>query len=114
MSTTREIGGELIYEAMFTREGFEINKEMVPRFLDLCDLADLLYDEFDGEGDILLQIDAGDTSGIVAVDIPDLLLEKGITHPFFTHIKSADVLRFSKENDLLRIQFGIKDLWVKL
>lgn len=91
---------------------YTLNSGAVRKFEKLCELADLLDEEF-GAKDI--QVRSEENFGVVSVDLFDVEFSRGRSHPFFEYIKSADFLNFSKGGeDTLRIQFGVRDLWLKV
>ena len=97
----------------FVAGKYELSEQARVRFLNLCDLADMMEEEFDSE-DISLEVEPSGLSGTICFDTDEVVFEHGQSHPFFKYIKNADLVRFSKtEGDLLRIQFIVKDLWVR-
>lgn len=93
--------------------GYKIDTDVQKKFIALCELADVLDGEFNAEG-VQINIEPSGVHGVVFVDVYDVVFEYGRTHRFFELVKSADFLSFSKtKSGMLRISFGVKDLWVR-
>lgn len=77
-----------------------------------CDLIDRIGSEFDYES-AEVDID-GETLKIkVSIFCPDIILEYGRTHSFFTLIQHAESFGFSAVGHSLRIDFVFAGLWEK-
>lgn len=97
----------------FVAGKYELVEPAKTRFLSLCDLADMMDEEF-GSDDISIEVEPTGLSGTICFDTDEVTFEYGQSHPFFQYIRCADLVRFSKSEDsMLRIQFIVKDLWVK-
>ena len=98
------------YKEKFSSD-FTLNREKYNKLISLCGLADMIMAEFDGEN-MVIMVDPVLINGIISIQIPELILEDGRTHAFFTMIKQADFLRFTQNaKDKLCIQFGVNNLW---
>lgn len=75
-----------------------------------CILIDRLVSEFDCES---IEADISDETLKLRVSIvcPDMVLEYGRTHPFFTLIQHAEAFSFSAVEDSLKVDFIFADLW---
>nr|DAX24621.1 MAG TPA: hypothetical protein [Caudoviricetes sp.] len=94
-------------------KGVRVNTDSEARLFRLCDLADLLDDEF-GSENIQVSVKPSELHGVVCVDTDEVLFDGGRSHLFFEYLKSSDFLHFSKtKSGMLRICFGVKDLWVR-
>jgi len=103
------IGG---YEAKYKAE-YAINAEAYERLMNLCELADMLFEEFSADP-IDIQISMSQAYGAILIYTDDLIFKRGRSHPFFTSIKDADFLKFSKsDSGMLQTKFGVNNLWVK-
>lgn len=84
------------------------------RFFLLCELADILDEEFCADR-IQINAEPNGRHGVICVDTDEVLFEHGRSHKFFEYVKSADFLSFSKtKSGMLRVSFGVKDLWVSM
>lgn len=82
------------------------------RFLTLCDLTEIIADEFGAE-EIQFRIKPEDQCGEIFFETDEFIFENGRSHPFFEYIKAADFLNISKaKSGMLKVRFGVKDLWV--
>ena len=79
---------------------------------EACALIDRLVAEFDCES---TEVDVDDTTLKLTVSIvcPDVELEHGRTHPFFTLIQHIESFSFSTIEDSLKINFVFAGLWEK-
>ncbi len=86
------------------------------RLLTLCDLAGLIADEFGSEKeDIVVSVGEQGQMSSVTVFAEELLFDKKESSDFFRMIQAADSFRFEKAaDDLLRIRFEVKGLWVQV
>ena len=75
-----------------------------------CDLIDRLVSEFDCES-AEADIDDETMKLKVSVVCPDMVLEYGRTHPFFTLIQHAESFSFSAVEDSLKVDFVFAGLW---
>lgn len=77
-----------------------------------CALIDRLVSEFDCES---VEADINDDTLKLTVSIvcPDIVLEYGRTHPFFTLIQNAESFSFSAVEDSIRVDFVFAGLWEK-
>lgn len=75
-----------------------------------CDLIDRLVSEFDCES-AEADIDDETLKLKVSVVCPDMVLEYGRTHPFFTLIQHAESFSFSAVEDSLKVDFVFAGLW---
>ena len=77
-----------------------------------CALIDRLVSEFDCES---AEADIDDETMKLTVSIvcPDMVLEYGRTHPFFTLIQHAESFSFSAVGDSLKVNFVFAGLWEK-
>lgn len=93
--------------------GYKVDTDAQKRFMTLCELADILDEEFCAGG-IQINADPNGKHGVICVDTDEVVFEHGRSHKFFEFVKSADFLSFSKtKSGMLRISFGVKDLWVR-
>lgn len=77
-----------------------------------CDLIDRLVTEFDCES-AEADVDNETMKLRVSVACPDMVLEYGRTHPFFTLIQHAESFGFSAVEDSLKVDFVFAGLWEK-
>lgn len=97
----------------YIKRGFKTKIEAETKLLRLCELADLLKDEFDAE-EVKVGVNPSEMYGIICVETDEVIFEDGRSHQFFDYLKLSDFLHFSKsDSGMLRICFGVKDLWVK-
>ena len=90
-----------------------VDAEVEKKFLHLCELADILGDEFGAE-EIQIIAEPSGLHGLVFIDTDEVIFDNGRSHQFFEYLKSADLLGFSKtKTGMLRIRLGVKDLWVR-
>lgn len=77
-----------------------------------CALIDRLASEFDCES---TEADIDDETMKLRVSIvcPDMVMEYGRTHPFFTLIQHAESFSFSAVEDSIRVDFVFAGLWEK-
>lgn len=75
-----------------------------------CELIDQLVSDFDCES-AEADIDDETLKLKVSVVCPDMVLEYGRTHPFFTLIQHAESFRFSAIEDSLKVDFVFAGLW---
>ena len=75
-----------------------------------CDLIDRLVSEFDCES-AEADIDDETLKLKVSVVCPDMVLEYGRIHPFFTLIQHAESFSFSAVEDSLKVDFVFAGLW---
>lgn len=95
-----------------TSSGYKIDADVQKRFITLCELADILDDEFCADK-IQINVEPNGKHGVICVDTDEVVFEHGRSHKFFEFVKSADFLSFSKtKSGMLRVSFGVKDLWV--
>lgn len=95
-----------------TSSDFMLDRDQFNRFMSLCELADMIVDEFDGKLSTVV-VDPALRNGMISIDLPEIILEDGRRHPFFTHLKQADFLRFTnKSADMMSIQLGVNNLWI--
>jgi len=93
--------------------GYKVDADAQKRFMTLCELADILDEEFCADG-IQINAEPNGKHGVICVDTDEVLFEHGRSHKFFEYVKSADFLSFSKtKSGMLRFSFGVKDLWVR-
>lgn len=93
--------------------GYKVDADALKRFMTLCTLADILDEEFCADR-IQINAEPNGEHGAICVDTAEVLFEHGRSHMFFELVKSADFLSFSKtKSGMLRISFGVKDLWVR-
>lgn len=89
----------------------DINAES--RLFRLCELADLLADEF-GSEEIQVSVKPSELHGVICIDTDEVMFDAGRSHQFFEYLKSSDFLHFSKtKSGMLRVCFSVKDLWVR-
>lgn len=75
-----------------------------------CELIDQLVSDFDCES-AEADIDDETLKLKVSVVCPDMVLEYGRTHPFFTLIQHAESFSFSTIEDSLKVDFVFAGLW---
>ena len=75
-----------------------------------CGLVDRLVREFDCES-VEADIDDESLKLTISVVCPDIVLEYGRTHPFFTLIQRTESFRFTAVDDSLQIDFVFDNLW---
>lgn len=75
-----------------------------------CELIDQLVSDFDCES-AEADIDDETLKLRVSVVCPDMVLEYGRTHPFFTLIQHAESFSFSTIEDSLKVDFVFAGLW---
>lgn len=93
--------------------GYKVDAAAQKRFMTLCELADILDEEFCADG-VQISAEPNGKHGVICVDTDEVVFEYGRSHKFFEFVKSADFLSFSKtKSGMLRISFGVKDLWVR-
>ena len=91
---------------------FGLDAKVHQRLLRLCELAEILSDEFYAESTDI-QISPGEKCGTIHLNVGELVFEHGRSHPFFDLTKNADFFTFSNAEDgLLQVTFGVQDLWV--
>ena len=75
-----------------------------------CTLIDRLVSEFNCES---AEADIDDETLKIKVSIvcPDIVLEYGRTHPFFTLIQHTESFGFSAVEDSIRVDFVFAGLW---
>jgi len=90
---------------------YMLDRDQFNKLMSLCDLADMIVSEFDGEISTIV-IDPALCNGVISVNLSEMVMEDGRKHPFFTHLKHADFLRFThKSADTMCVQFGVNNLW---
>lgn len=77
-----------------------------------CALIDRLVSEFDCES-AEADIDDDTLKLRVSIVCPDMVLEYGRTHPFFTLIQHTESFSFSAVEDSLKVDFVFAGLWEK-
>lgn len=77
-----------------------------------CTLIDRLVAEFDCES-AEAEIDDETMKLKVSIVCPDMVLEYGRTHPFFTLIQHAESFSFSAVKDSIKVDFVFAGLWEK-
>lgn len=77
-----------------------------------CILIDRLIAEFDCES-TEAEVDDETMKLRVSIVCPDMVLEYGRTHPFFTLIQHAESFVFSAVGDSLKVDFLFAGLWEK-
>ena len=77
-----------------------------------CTLIDRLVHEFDCES-AEADIDVETLKLRVSIMCPDIVLEYGRSHPFFTLIKDTESFSFSAVDDSIQIDFVFAGLWEK-
>lgn len=77
-----------------------------------CELIERLASDFDCES-VEADVDAETMKLTVSVVCPDMVLEYGRTHPFFTLIQYTESFGFSAVEDSLKINFVFSSLWEK-
>lgn len=76
----------------------------------LAGLADsLTEDETDCNAYVIVSPERG--TGEICVEVFDLVLAHGRSHPLFTIMQNADFLNFSTKDGNILIQFGVTGLW---
>ena len=79
---------------------------------EACALIDRLVAEFDCES-AEAEIDDETMKLKVSIVCPDMVLEYGRTHPFFTLIQHAESFSFSAVEDSIKVDFVFAGLWEK-
>lgn len=111
-TSSAETACKLVEQFKSTCKDFSVNTEAYHKLLCLCELADIVSEEFCGDI-IAVQTEPTNKKWSVVLKVDDIVFENGRSHRFFKLIKNADYLSFSKSKDgMLRIEFGVKDLWV--
>lgn len=77
-----------------------------------CELIDRLVKEFDCES-AEVDIDDGTLKLKISIVCPDMILEYGRTHPFFSLIQHTESFSFSAFGDSIRVNFVFAGLWEK-
>lgn len=77
---------------------------------DVCSIIDRIVSEFDCES-AEASIDDDTLDLRISVVCPDIVLEYGRTHPFFTLIQHTKSFAFSAAGDSLQIDFVFAGLW---
>lgn len=77
-----------------------------------CEILDILIKEFDCEW-IQVDIDDETMEMIVCLACPDIIFEKGRSHPFFHLLQDAKAIRFSAEEDLIKVSIVFKPIFSK-
>ncbi|WP_196032331.1 hypothetical protein [Flavonifractor plautii] len=112
-ANTEMAAREKICEFGKKNQNLKVCRGAEERFLRLCELADVLGEEF-GTEQIRVNIDNETSDGVICVDTDDLVFEYGRSHPFYEYIKQSDFLHFSKtKSGMLRTCFGVRGLWVE-
>ena len=95
---------------------YMLNKKAYQKLISLCGLGDALFDKLDADGDeIYSDVNPEAHHGAIVIYADELVFHNGRSHEFFTSIKDADFLSFSKaKNGKLQIRFGVNDLWKKV
>lgn len=75
-----------------------------------CALIDRLVSEFDCES-AEAEVDDETMKIKVSIVCPDMVLEYGRTHPFFTLIQHTESFSFSAVGDSLKVDFVFAGLW---
>ncbi len=75
-----------------------------------CAIIDRLVSDFDCES-AEAEIDDETMKLTVSVVCPDMVLEYGRTHPFFTLIQHTESFSFSAVEDSLKVAFVFAGLW---
>jgi len=92
---------------------YNLNIGQYHKFLSLCELADILCDEFEIE-EVDIQVEPSSGFGTVCLEADEVVFENGRRHEFFRLIQSSDYLRFAKsKNGAIEIHFGVKELWLR-
>lgn len=112
-TSTKAIAKNSLDKTADDNPGIKLNRDAEKKFYSLCELADIIDEEF-GSDKIRIGVDDSGTYGVISVDTDEVVFENGRSHQFFEYLKFADFLSFSKtKSGLLRIQFGVKNLWVR-
>ena len=77
-----------------------------------CTLIDRLVSEFYCES-VEAEVDDETMKLTISIVCPDMILEYGRTHPFFTLIQSTESFSFSTTKESLMINFVFAGLWEK-
>ena len=77
-----------------------------------CILIDQLVSEFDCES-AEAEVDDETMKIRVSIVCPDMVMEYGRTHPFFTLIQHTDAFSFSAVDDSIKVDFVFAGLWEK-
>ncbi len=88
-----------------------IPKDIKKRLKTDCALIDRLSTEFDCES-AEAEVDDATMKLHVSLVCPDMVLEYGRTHPFFTLIQHTESFSFSAVEDSLKVDFVFAGLWV--
>ena len=75
-----------------------------------CALIDRLVSEFDCES-AEAEVDDETMKIKVSIVCPDMVLEYGRTHPFFTLIQHTESFNFSAVEESLKVDFVFTGLW---
>lgn len=92
------------------RNGWIVSKTNRKKIQKDCILIDRLIAEFNCES-AEANIDDETMKLKVSVVCPDIVLEYGRTHPFFSIIQHAELFSFSAVEDSLKIDFVFAGLW---
>lgn len=92
--------------------GWNIPKDKKKNLKTDCTLIDRLVSEFDCES-AEAEVDDETMKLRVSIVCPDMVLEYGRTHPFFTLIQHAESFSFSAVGDSLKVDFVFAGLWEK-
>lgn len=103
---------KIVEQYKSARKDFSVKTKSYRKLLYLCELADIISDEFCGDI-ITIQTEPTNKRWSVILEVDDLVFERGRRNEFFRLVQNADYLSFSKSgNGKLRVEFGVKDLWV--
>lgn len=92
--------------------GLVISKDKSKNLKTDCTLIDRLVSEFSCES-AEAEVDDETMKLRVSVVCPDMVLEYGRTHPFFTLIQHAESFSFSAIEDSIKVDFVFAGLWEK-
>lgn len=110
--STRSKAESLISQVIPVNPDYKIDGDVQGVFFQLCDLADELADEFDAEREPEVLVTLEQVHGMVCVDIVMLSLEGELFKRFLELTRKMSGVRFSSIDGMLRVQLGVKDLWV--
>lgn len=108
---THDIAEMVIDEAVEQFAGkWVVSDDKRNHFKNVCSVIDQIVSEFECESTEVF-IDDETLDLRISIVCPDIVLEYGRTHPFFTLIQHTKSFAFSAAGDSLQIDFVFAGLW---
>ena len=103
---------EMVVDEAVSQHGncFKVTSQARQNLKTDCALIDRIVSEFDCES-VEAEIDDKEMKLTIYIVCPDIVLEYGRTHPFFSLIQHVGSFAFSAVDDSIRISFTFTGLW---